>query len=187
MKCKYNQPTLKAWYICHFLNNYDLNKGRFIVSRSSGRLPRGFCISNQRLFVLSGLPTSFLPHHTHCCDQREFPHVGNINASSEKKIQLWINKLEKSTPSGCQLCVLSGLPTSFHIILTVVSNVSFKMLPMHIWEWKNIKWWINTLEKSTTIGCLSCLDSQTPSLSSSQQDDQGKLLNVEETHRCKTQ
>ena len=82
MKCKYNQPTLKAWYICHFLNNYDLNKGRFIVSRSPGRLPRGFCISNQRLFVLS------------------------------------------------------GLPTSFHIILTVVSNVSFQMLPMHIWEWK---------------------------------------------------
>ena len=48
------QTSLKFWYICHFLNNYDLNKGRFIVSRSPGRLPRGFCISNQRLFVLSG-------------------------------------------------------------------------------------------------------------------------------------
>ena len=46
--------SLKFLYICHFLNNYDLNKGRFIVSRSPGRLPRGFCISNQRLFVLSG-------------------------------------------------------------------------------------------------------------------------------------
>ena len=51
------QQTLKRWYICHFLNNYDLNKGRFIVSRSPVRLPRGFCISNQRLFVLSGLTT----------------------------------------------------------------------------------------------------------------------------------
>ena len=57
------QQTLKRWYICHFLNNYDLNKGRFIVSRSPVRLPRGFCISNQRLFVLSGLRPNLHLHH----------------------------------------------------------------------------------------------------------------------------
>ena len=56
--------SLKFWYICHFLNNYDLNKGRFIVSRSPGRLPRGFCISNQRLFVfLLDQRPNLLPHH----------------------------------------------------------------------------------------------------------------------------
>ena len=92
MKCKYNQPTLKAWYICHFLNNYDLNKGRFIVSRSPGRLPRGFCISNQRLFVLSGPESSSTsstlsrpesrPSSTSSFDQSSFR---NVTSASLKK------------------------------------------------------------------------------------------------------
>ena len=84
--------SLKFWYICHFLNNYDLNKGRFIVSRSPGRLPRGFCISNQRLFVLSGPESQ--PSSTSSCNHCRFlnvtsasfkKHINAINVSKGKK------------------------------------------------------------------------------------------------------